>query len=163
MPRQTSRHNLSILWLCVLLPHKALPLVNPRKTFINRQNALFSPPLSQRTLEGKPYWPMASANCGKLKLLEEAFKNTTSLLYPSIPPGMTILHLKIKKRYVRYTKNWSNNATFILVVISKDLKPSMQKVKEINATGCISIWQITSWVPSIILCLLHFNETQVKE
>lgn len=136
MPRQTSRHNLSILWLCVLLPLRALPLVNPQKTFINRQTALVSPPLSQRTLEGKPYWPIASTKLWKtvsLWLLEEAFKNTTSLLYPSIPPCMTILHLKKEK--VRYTENWSSYVTFILVVISKDLKPSMQKVMEMNATG----------------------------
>ena len=76
-----------------------LPLPGPRCgcVSINIETSTFSPPLSDRIHDGSPQKLTASSNSSKTvsaRLLLEQDKYTGTLENPSIPPWITIFHLK---------------------------------------------------------------------
>ena len=101
-----SLHNLSILWLWTLRPVMWLPRSGPRSGWdsMNHATSVFSLPLSERTLDGRPNLLTADWNASKTVLallFVEQLRNTIIREKPSIPPCMTNLHLKSNAHFVK--------------------------------------------------------------
>ena len=83
-------------WLCTLLPAMWLLLPVPLTVTIAVATPTFSPPRSERTLDGHPHSFTAVMNkCKTLwdRLFVEAFRNIIRREKPSIPPWITNRHL----------------------------------------------------------------------
>ena len=94
-----SLHNLSILWLWTLRPVMWLPRSGPCRgcDSMNHATPVFSFPLSERTLEGRPNFSTADWNASKTVLallFVEHRRNTIIREKLSILLCMTNLHLK---------------------------------------------------------------------
>lgn len=90
LPR--SLHNLSILWLCTDGLVYTLPQLSRIKFIIHSQTLIFSPPWSQRSLPGIPYFCIACWNPVRTVsalLFVASSKDTTVLENPSTIPWMT--------------------------------------------------------------------------
>lgn len=93
-----SLHNLSIRWLCTLRPAMWLPRSGQRSGWFSVHNATitFSPPLSERTRDGRPNTLTAcwkSLNTVLALLFVLHLRNTIIRENPSIPPWITKRHL----------------------------------------------------------------------
>ena len=87
-PTKISLQSCSILWLCTESPAIMLPLFNPLCLSIDAATSTFSPPLSDRTLEGHPFLSTAASKSActvAARLFVEQLKYTMSLEKPSIP------------------------------------------------------------------------------